>query len=126
MGTCEHFVGLSDDVYRVGQRMSDAAITTVHGVDEQETAEGLAEQAMLLESLMELYAFASAPAAHAKKCAAVTSVATAATCSRARSLWPPKKQRGHRGEPRVAGSAANCKMAVFTASRTSSKSPPGG
>eukprot|EP00793_Prasinoderma_coloniale_P000605 PRCOL_00003754-RA len=58
LGTTDskHFVGLSDAVYRVGQRMSDAAIASVHGVDERETAEGIAEQALLFESFIELYA----------------------------------------------------------------------
>lgn len=58
LGTTDskHFVGLSDAIYRVGQRMSDAAIASVHGVDERETAEGVAEQALLFESFIELYA----------------------------------------------------------------------
>ena len=36
--------------------MSDAAIASVHGVDERETAEGVAEQALLFESFIALYA----------------------------------------------------------------------
>ena len=41
----KHYVDHAGAVYRLGQRLSASAIATVHGVDERETAEGLAEQA---------------------------------------------------------------------------------
>ena len=59
LGTTDskHFLRLADVVYRIGQRMSDAAIDTIHGVDERESAEGIAEQAMLFAEFIELYCF---------------------------------------------------------------------
>ena len=40
----KHFLNLTDATYRMGQRLSAEQIDTIHGVDERETAEGLAEQ----------------------------------------------------------------------------------
>ena len=51
----KHFVRLADAVYRMGQRLSEAQIATIHGVDERESAEGVAEQQLLFESFLELF-----------------------------------------------------------------------
>ena len=40
----KHFLNLTEATYRMGQRLGAEQIDTIHGVDERETAEGLAEQ----------------------------------------------------------------------------------